>query len=237
MHVKRNQDNEYYLRQVEENNRRKSIHQNSLICKTKQEKLDFFNKYWVQIYNDGSFDDLIDTIKGEFIGTNFPGCDESSMESNYEEWKENFEEASDIFFEIVSEGGDNYALDFQQKFVEEIVEKYKIESFNSFFEEMVEKFKLEFFHSFFEDKDNFYQITIDHDQEQIDYYEIFGERGFGIGEFKGISINNSEDIFYASNYQELKKMGYEIKKIYRNIKDIEDGAKWDECYGRQWYRI
>ena len=110
-----------------------------------------------------------------------------------------------LFFEIVSEGGDYYALEFQQKFVEEIIEKYKIKSFNSFFEEMVEKFKLVFFDSFFEDKDNFYQITIDNDQEQIDYYEIFGERGVGISEFKGISINNFEDIFYASNYQELKK--------------------------------
>ena len=236
MQVKRNQDDEYYLRQVEENNRRKSIHQNSLICKTKQEKLDFFNKYWDQIYSDDSFDDLIDTIKGEFIGTNFPGCDVSSMESNLEEWENNFEEAYEIFFEIVSEGGDNYALDFQQKFVEEIVEKYKIISFNSFFEEMVEKFKLEIFNSFFEEKDNFYQITIDYEQEQIDYYEIFGQRG-SRNEFKGISINNSEDIFYASNYQELKKMGYEIKKIYRNIKDIEDGAKFNECYGRQWYRM
>ena len=42
---------------------------------------------------------------------------------------------------------------------------------------MVEKFKLEFLSNFFEEKDNFYQITIDSDQEKIDYYEIFGETG------------------------------------------------------------
>ena len=227
----------YFSRQVEENNRRKFIFKNSLNCKTKKEKIDFFDKYWDEIYNDGSFDDLIDTIKGEFIGNNFPGCDERSMDSNYEQWEEDFEEAYDIFFEIISEDSDNYALDFQQNFVGEIVEKYKIKSFNSFFGEMVEKFKLEFFSSFFEEKDNFYQITIDSDQEKIDYYEIFGETGSGRNEFKGISIKNSEDIFHASNYQELQKMGYEIKQIYINIKKIEDGEKWVECYGRQWYRI
>ena len=90
---------------------------------------------------------------------------------------------------------------------------------------------------FFEEKENFYQITIDSDQERIDYYEIFGETASVRNEFKGISIKNSEDIFYASNYQELQKMGYEIKQIYLNIKKIEDGEKWDECYGRQWYRV
>ena len=227
----------YFSRQIEENNRRKFIFKNSLNCKTKKEKIDFFDKYWDEIYNDGSFDDLIDTIKGEFIGTNFPGCDERSMDSNYEKWADNVEEAHDIFFEIIMVGGDNYALDFQQKYIEEIVEKYKIESFNSFFGDMVEKFKLEIFSSFFEEKDNFYKITIDFDQERIDYYEIFGETGSGRNEFKGISIKNPQDIIYVSNYQELIKMGYEVKKIYLNIKKIEDGEKWVECYGRQWYRL
>ena len=53
------------------------------------------------------------------------------MDSNTNNGK-NFEEAYDIFFEIISEDSDNYALGFQQNFVEEIVEKYKIISFNSF---------------------------------------------------------------------------------------------------------
>ena len=61
----------YYSNLVDQNNRRKYIFQNSLNCKTKKEKFDFFDKYWDEIYNDGSFDDLIDTIKGEFIANNF----------------------------------------------------------------------------------------------------------------------------------------------------------------------
>ena len=36
------------------------------------------------------------------------------MESNLEEWEENFQEAYDIFFEIISEDSVDYALDFQQ---------------------------------------------------------------------------------------------------------------------------
>ena len=45
----------YFSRQVEENNRRKFIFKNSLNCKTKKEKIDFFDKYWDEIFKNNQW--------------------------------------------------------------------------------------------------------------------------------------------------------------------------------------